>query len=152
MNLYRISRRKFVRDLRGEGARLFGGRWNEKGVPMLYTSQHISLTAMETLVHTPIASIPDDLQLITLFLPDDIQIKEIPETTLPDFWRKYPPPGFTITKGSEWIRSDKTLALKVPSVIIPSEFNILLNPDHTEIKRVEIIDVQNFSFDGRLVN
>ena len=86
MKLFRISRDKYICDLSGEGARLLGGRWNPKGVPVIYTSTHESLAALETLVHSPIANLPDDLKIAILNIPDDLQIKEVNRNSLPDLW------------------------------------------------------------------
>lgn len=150
MRLYRISKMKFAKDLSGEGARLFGGRWNRKGFPVLYTSENISLAAMELLVNLPVADLPDDLRLITLNVPDEISMRVISFDDLPKGWRHYPPPGSLSEMGTEWIQSEESLMLRVPSAVIPQEWNVLLNPQHSEMSRVEILSVEAFGFDKRL--
>lgn len=151
MNVYRIGREKFIRDLSGEGARLYGGRWNRKGIPMIYSSEHRSLAALEVLVHTSAHQIPDDLMLLTLSLPDDFNTATVIAEDLPDQWREYPAPVHLVELGSAWAESKESVLLRVPSAVIPREWNLLLNTLHDGIKRVEITDLQPFSFDGRLM-
>ena len=150
MKLFRISRDKYIRDLSGEGARLLGGRWNPKGVPVIYTSTHESLAALETLVHSPIANLPDDLKIATLNIPEDLQIKEVNRNSLPDLWHKFPAPPSLKTIGEEWIKTGKYLGLMVPSAVIPSESNVLLNLHHDASDAIHIENIRPFSFDSRL--
>lgn len=150
MRLYRISKMKFAEDLSGEGARLFGGRWNLKGFSVLDTSENISLAAMELLVNLPVADLPDDLRLITIDVPDEISMRVISSDDLPKGWRHYPPPRSLSEMGTEWIRTEESLILRVPSAVIPQEWNVLLNPQHSEMNRVEILSVEPFGFDKRL--
>lgn len=150
MDLFRIGREKYIRDLSGEGARLYGGRWNRRGIPLLYTSQHRSLAALEVLVHTTVHEIPHDLMLLTLSAPDDLEMKSVQVEDLTANWRDYPAPQFLVDMGSEWAELNESALFRVPSVVIPQEWNILINPLHEELKRIEIADIQPFSFDGRL--
>jgi RES domain-containing protein len=150
MELYRIARKRYIRDLSGEGARLFGGRWNSKGVPLVYTSEHVSLAAMEVLVHTPISEIPEDLMLATIQVPDHLSIRSILKTELPEGWRSYPAVDELVTTGTRWAEKRETLMLRVPSAVIPHDRNILINPLHKESTQVKISAVEEFSFDGRL--
>jgi len=150
MKLFRISREKYIRDLSGEGARLFGGRWNPKGVPVIYTSTHESLAALETLVHSPISNLPDDLQIATLTIPDDIHIKKIDKSSLPDLWHEFPSPPSLKAIGEEWTKTGKHLALMVPSAVIQSENNILLNPQHEASVAIHFEEIRPFRFDSRL--
>lgn len=150
MKLFRISREKYIRDLSGEGARLLGGRWNPKGVPVIYTSTHESLAALETLVHSPISNLPVDLKIVTLKIPGDLQIKEINRNGLHDLWHEFPAPPFLKTIGEEWVKTGKYLGLMVPSAVIPSENNVLLNPRHEAAHKIIIEKVRPFRFDSRL--
>lgn len=151
MELYRISREKYVRDISGEGARLFGGRWNRKGVPLLYTSQSISLAALEVLVHTSISNIPTDLQLLVLEIPDEVNINGIFVEDLPENWQQYPAPEEVVEIGNEWCTSGKAVGLQVPSVIIPQEYNMVLNPVHADFTHINIKEVRDFWIDERIV-
>lgn len=150
MHLFRISRKKYIRDLSGEGARLFGGRWNPKGVPVVYTSTHESLAALETLVHSPISNLPDDLQVAVLKLPDDFPIRISNRKDLSGQWREFPAPSAFKVIGEDWCKSGKYPALKVPSAVISSEWNILLNPLHAQSNEIKIDEVRTFTFDPRL--
>lgn len=150
MHLYRIARKKYIRDLSGEGARLFGGRWNPKGLPVVYTSTHESLAALETLVHSPISNLPDDLQVAILKLADNFPVHVINKENLPDKWSQFPAPSTLKEMGRTWWELGKFPALKVPSAVIASEWNILLNPIHDQLDEIKIDEVRPFTFDPRL--
>ena len=152
MFLYRISIEKYIRDLSGEGARRYGGRWNQKGTPAVYTSEHVSLAVLEVLVHVPAISLPKDLKLLKLKVPDDIRIEEIDPLILPDNWKEYPSPEDLKDLGTEWAGRCNTLLLKVPSAVIPSEWNYLINPLHEEFRKIKIDKIKDFQFDHRLVD
>ena len=150
MNVYRIGREEYIRDLSGKGARLFGGRWNKRGIPMIYTSEHRSLAALEVLVHTAVHQVPNDLMLLTLSIPDDLSTITLPADDLPEKWRTFPAPEHLVELGSNWAESQNSLLFRVPSAVVPQEWNILVNPRHEAIKQIKIADVKAFSFDGRL--
>ncbi len=149
MLVYRIASTKCIRDLSGEGARRFGGRWNKKGISALYTSENLALAALEILANTPVFSMPDLLSAIILQIPET-SITEIKSAGLPSDWKKYPVPDILKEMGSEWLLSGESLVLKVPSVIIDMEYNYILNSHHLLIEKVKIMNVIPFSFDGRL--
>lgn len=151
MELFRISKKKYIRDLNGEGARKFGGRWNSKGSAILYTSETESLAALETLVHTSISTMPSDLSLLILSVPDNISADKIEVNQLPSGWRNYPAPNQLTAMGSKWIESDSSLLLKVPSVLVQSEMNILINPNHSNADKLSIKEIRPFTFDMRLL-
>lgn len=150
MNLFRISKKRYIQDLSGEGARKFGGRWNLKGSAVLYTSQTESLAALETLVHTSMAAMPSDLNLLILSVPENIEPDKIEIQQLHSSWRNYPAPNQCAEIGSKWIDSDSSLLLEVPSVLIQSEKNILINPRHSDMEKLIIKEIRPFSFDMRL--
>jgi len=148
--LYRVSRSKYARDLSGEGARLGGGRWNIKGSAIVYTAENRSLAAMEALIHMMSADFLIGRKMVSIGVPESIIPLEINIASLPADWRNYPPSLNTATIGSKWAMSGESLLLRVPSAIIPHEFNILINPAHPEIKSVKIVDVDDFNYDDRL--
>lgn len=150
MNLFRISKKRYIQDLSGEGARKFGGRWNLKGSAVLYTSQTESLAALETLVHTSMAAMPSDLNLLILSVPENIEPDKIEIQQLHSSWRNYPAPNQCAEIGSKWIDSDSSLLLEVPSVLVQSEKNILINPGHSDMEKLIIKEIRPFSFDMRL--
>lgn len=151
MNVFRITRAKYAKDISGTGARLYGGRWNPKGLAVLYTAESRALAALELLVHLPPHLLPEDIKLITLEVPDDLLVETWLVSELPQTWRRYPASDELAAMGEKWVLSGKSLILKVPSVIIPQEFNILINPIHEAFDRVEILTVEDFRIDDRLV-
>lgn len=148
--LYRVSRAKHANDLSGEGARLGGGRWNHKGASIIYTAESRSLAAFEALVHM---SQPDFLigrKMVSVEVPETIIPKSIDITMLPKDWPAYPPPFALADIGTTWAMSMESLLLRVPSAVVPREFNILINPQHPDIKLVKILEAEDFVYDDRL--
>jgi RES domain-containing protein len=137
--------------LSGSGARLYGGRWNRKGIPVIYTSETRSLATVEYLVHVPLSIVPKDLRIACLEIPDEIVPEEISIADLPGHWRDYPAPPELAVLGSEWATATRSLLLWVPSVVVVDEFNTLINPKHPEMKRVTLSRVESFRLDRRLV-
>lgn len=131
----------------GEGARLFGGRWNSAGVPLVYLSEHLSLAVLESLVYQDRRHLPNDLVAYTVKIPD-VLIEHSGE--VPPAWFADPLRRQARRFGDMWARELRSLALRVPSAVIPSEFNLLLNPGHAEIEQLERVDEQPFVFDPRL--
>jgi len=150
MQVYRIGSAAYIQDISGTGAKLFGGRWNRKGISMLYTAEHRSLAALEVLVHLNRNELPDDLRLLSLQIPEE-SIMEISSTTNSKTQKGKPKKSFK-ELGNEWIWSNESLCLKVPSIIINEEFNILINPNHQLFKEIEIVKVDEFKFDRRLIH
>jgi RES domain-containing protein len=151
MDVWRICRSKHQASaFTGSGAEKTSGRWNRKGHPMVYTSENLSLAALELFVHVSPGIIPDDLISIQGKLPDSVSAIEIAEADLPSSWRNYPSPDELQTLGTDWLVGAKSLVLVVPSAINSMEKNILLNPAHPEIKRLKIEKCQPFQFDPRM--
>jgi len=151
MEVYRIARTQYGNDLTGIGTKLYGGRWNQKGTAMIYTSKSRALAALEFFVHLPLSLAPPGLKIVSLQIPDKTAIEEISLSDLPADWRTYPAPPKLANLGSAWVKTNKTLLLRVPSVIIEKEFNILINPVHPDIKLVTIGKIEDFKFDDRLL-
>ncbi len=151
ISLFRIARTIYINDLTGTGARLIGGRWNRKGDAVLYTSERGSLAALEYLVHLPPGLAPPNLSIREFELPDDVSSTEVPVTTLPPDWKTYPPLDITMKIGTDWLQAEDFLLLKVPSVNVIKERNVLINPNHPEFKQVEALPPELFAFDPRLL-
>jgi RES domain-containing protein len=134
----------------GEGARLYGGRWNSPGTRMVYTSSTISLAVLEVLVHLQEASLLSSYSLISAGF-DDALVERLDHSMLPDGWRTYPAPSDLQRIGDDWVRSQRSVALEVPSVIVESESNYLLNPAHPDFSSVVIGESEPFTFDERLL-
>lgn len=151
MQVFRIANTKHIRDLSGTGARLYGGRWNEEGVAVVYASESRALATVEYLVHVPAAIRPTDISLVCLSIPGRIMPKEIRVSDLPANWRSYPGPPELAEIGTEWVASNASLLLRVPSAVVDDEFNILIGPGHPDIRRVKIAEVKKYQIDQRLL-
>ena len=149
MEVFRISKCKYIDDLTGFGAYMYGGRWNSEGQYMLYTSQTASLALLETLVHLPPHLAPDGFCILSLDIPDD-DIETIKPSILPKFWDQYPNSFTTQHLGDDFLNKKKKMVLKVPSAILESEFNFLINPLHKNFKKVKIKLNQPLRIDKRL--
>lgn len=147
MIAYRLTKARYASGaFDGEGARLYGGRWNSVGTPMVYLASTLSLAALEILVHS---KRPEDL-MSYVHLRLRVDENQILRADLPDDWRLSPAPPSTQKLGDLWIKEKRSLIMEVPSVIIPEESNFLLNPEHPEFKNLEIEEAKAFSFDSRL--
>lgn len=149
MIVFRISNCRFINDLSGTGAALYGGRWNGLGTHIVYTAGSASLAMLESLVHFGGRIVGDYCQL-ALEIPDD-GIGELKENTLPPNWRESPAPDILKTFGNQFINEGKVLVLKVPSVLVPDESNFLINPEHPDFKKVRILVQSKIKFDERLL-
>lgn len=147
--LWRIARKAHT-ELDGEGARLHGARWSSKGVAVVYTASHLSLAALEYLVHIDPEDAPEDLVALGLHIPEDASEKVCGPVDLPAGWRLAPPPPECQEVGDRWVRAGEHLLLRVPSVLVPEEANVLINPGHPEACGVRIAVARPFSFDPRL--
>jgi RES domain-containing protein len=132
----------------GEGARLSGGRWNSVGTPVVYTSATLSLALVEILVHLPSGLLPS-YSAIPIEFADSLVIAVDPEA-LPANWTVHPPPPETQAMGDRWVAAGKSALLRVPSVVVPDEFNYVVNPSHPAFSRIEIGSPRSFPFDPRL--
>jgi RES domain-containing protein len=139
-----------LRGLDGEGARQAGGRWNHRGVAVVYTSATLSLAALEYFVHLDPADVPGDLVAIPAEIPDTLTRREITADSLPANWQAYPAPDQLANLGTAWVRARTTAVLIVPSAIVPQERNVLLNPGHPDFRRIRLGAPAPFSFDPRL--
>jgi RES domain-containing protein len=151
MLVYRIAKRDVVRDLSGTGAKLFGGRWNHRGTAVVYTSETRALATVEFLVHLSLSNAPRGLMIATIEIPDSIVPEEVPRGSLPRGWRDYPPPREVAELGTRWAKSNKSLLFRVPSAVVEQEYNILINPLHSEMPKVVLREVEALEFDKRLV-
>lgn len=150
MIVYRLSRGKFRNDLSGRGAELAGGRWNSKGVAMLYTSESIALCTVEIAVHMPLGIVPLDYFLVRIEFPDDTPIKEITIENLPKSWNTFPHSNATQEIGDAFILEEEYLVFKVPSATVQGNYNYLINPRHKDFNKVSVVDSVPFEFDKRL--
>ncbi|MDQ6757404.1 MAG: RES family NAD+ phosphorylase [Bacteroidota bacterium] len=147
MIIYRLTTSKFSGDLSGEGAKIYGGRWNPVGLAALYLSEFISLSILEILVRANKYNSPDSYSLLTIQLPED-SVNSIELKKLKTGWQNHI--EYTRSIGEDFIRMNQALVLKVPSAIVPQEHNYLINPAHKDSKKIKIIVVELLELDKRL--
>jgi RES domain-containing protein len=102
-------------------------------------------------VHVSLSNAPRGLKIATIEIPDKIVPEEVPRGSLPRGWRDYPPPRSVADLGTQWAKAKRSLLLRVPSAIVEQEYNILINPLHSDMKHVKLQRVDAFEFDKRLV-
>jgi RES domain-containing protein len=150
MEAYRLSRAKFATTLSGKGAALKGARWNSIGVELIYTANNRSLAMAEVAVHFTLATLPSDYMMISIFIPDDISLLKLNVSNLPIDWNIFPHPSTTQAIGDQFIADNKFCVLQVPSAVTQGDYNLLINPNHTDFKRIKIIGTHKFPFDKRI--
>ena len=147
---WRIVKKKHVATaFSGEGARLFGGRWNSIGVSVVYTASTTSLAALEMLVHLPTHEILRKYVVIQLQFEEGF-VTKIDPNNLPFNWDDDPPPVANQQIGDQWAKGLKSAVCKVPSAIIKNEYIYLLNPKHPDFNQFTIGKPMQFLFDPRL--
>ncbi len=149
MIVYRVGSTKYANDLSGTGARINGGRWNLIGVDCLYTSESRALAVLEYTVNVNIYSIPWALSITSIDI-SKISFRELNESELPGDWKKYPAPVSTQIFGSDLLKKAAFAVLKVPSIVVPNEFNYMLNPIHPDFRKFGIVDLSDFVYDVRI--
>jgi RES domain-containing protein len=150
MRVFRLSKRKYSKELNGKGAAKSGNRWNSKGTEIIYTAESRALAMAEVAVHLTLATLPSDYVMIEIEIPDNIIIKEIILKKLDEDWNNHPPSSNTQKIGDEFIDSIKECLLKVPSAVVQGDSNYLINPYHTDFKKIKIIEITDFPFDKRI--
>ena len=151
MEVFRLVREQFAQTLSGKGAAINGARWNSQGVEMIYTAINRSLAMAEVAVHFSIATMPKNYMMVTIDIPDDIEIKTLNSEHLPTNWNQFPHPTTPQKIGNLFITENTNCCLKAPSVVTQGDFNILINPQHEEFARVRIINIEQFPFDQRMI-
>ena len=148
MIVYRFTSRQYSDDLSGTGARLFGGRWNNKGFPALYTSSSISLGLLEVLVNAYDLSALQSLTLMRIEIPANLADSIYKATKLKNNWKD----DFDYTRwiGSEFLQKKDHLLLQCPSAVISDELNYMLNPEHKDYNKIKLLQSDDFAFDRRL--
>ena len=134
----------------GGGAKLYGGRWNSPGVLVAYASDSIALATLEVLVHLQSRTVLASYALASIQFPQEI-IEELEHSQLPTHWRRFPPPPENQAIGDLWVKECRSAVLRVPSAIIPSAQNFLLNPVHPDFAKTKIGTPAPFELDPRLL-
>lgn len=151
MKLYRITKRKHLSTAwDGIGAEISGGRWNSKGRRATYTGSSRALSTLELAVHIGPDALSLPYVLFEIDVPDE-QLMTLEEAALPSNWRTHPAPIETQDIGDQWLDSGASLGLIVPSVIIPQEYNVLLNPAHELYLEIAASAIEeNYVIDPRI--
>lgn len=153
MQLYRLARRPFVQGpggaFSGEGAYLAGSRWNTPGRRMAFAARSESLATLEYLVHATSQAYFDDTVLVIAEL-DERYVTTFEQAALPKGWRSFPPGAQTQRIGDRWLASGASVALQVPSAVVPREQNVLVNPQHRDFGRLKLLAIEEWGIDPRL--
>ena len=150
MEAFRLSREKYAAPLSGKGAAMKGVRWNSVGVEMIYTASNRSLAMAEVAVHLTLATVPKDYVMLTLYLPDHISLQKLTVADFPDDWNAFPHPNSTQAVGDKFISDNKYCVLQIPSAVTQGDFNLLVNPYHSEFSKIKIIEMEKIPFDERI--
>ena len=139
-------------DLSGKGAAVSGGRWNLKNDPVVYSASSIALACLETVVHLNAQSLPINRYAVEIQIPLSIWEKAYrpSQEELPKDWFELPAGTASAAFGSQWVHSSKSLLMVIPSVIVPMESNILINPLHPDIETIKAFDRGLFKYDERI--
>ena len=153
LTTYRIFKTKHsAKWFDGEGAYRFGGRWNSRGTRLVYTSASLSLASLEMLVNLNSEGLMQSYSYAAIKFDEGsvLNVEEI--RRLPSNWRDSPPPLVIQRIGDEWAESKLSLAMRVPTAVLPGEYNYLLNVEHPDFASVELGRPQGLNFDKRLYN
>ena len=150
MEVYRLSKQIDASILSGKGAAIKGARWNSIGVEIIYTATNRSLAMAEVAVHFSLATLPSDYMMVTIHIPDDISLLKLNSTDLPTDWNTFPHPSTTQAIGDQFIADNKYCVLQIPSAVTQGDYNLLINPNHPDFKRIKIILTESFPFDKRI--
>jgi RES domain-containing protein len=152
LHLYRLVRREFASPdpFSGEGSFLYGGRWSSAGTRLSYASTYRSLAVLEYRAHIDPAFADQDLVIATLVIPEDVRVAPTP--LLPENWRQNPAPETLRAFGDRFVASAEAAIMLIPSVILPEENNVLINPKHPDFRRFNLHpELLPFHFDTRLL-
>jgi RES domain-containing protein len=137
-------------DLTGQAAKAVGGRWNDVGTPMVYAASSIALAVLETVVHLGAGGMVFNRYIVAIDIPAELYRRREVMKQPPEAWDSIPPSFKSRQFGSAWIRSEGRLLLDVPSVVVPHERNLLINPLHADIGRLTATNLGRFVYDPRL--
>jgi len=151
MHVYRLARKKYKIELSGKGAARSGNRWNSKGTEIIYCANSRALAVAEIVVHLSLGTMPTDYVLLEIDLPTSVPRKTLRRSSLPIGWNDFPHILETQGIGDDFVRNGATCVLKVPSAVVPGEFNLLINPAHPDFAKISIHGQTGFPLDERLL-
>jgi RES domain-containing protein len=148
---WRLSKTRYAaRAFDGEGARVYGGRWNSPGTRVAYASESVALATLEVLVGLQDTSLLTSYSLIKIEFPDEL-METVDRRKLPVSWNRHPPTPETQRLGDLWVAEGRSAVLEVPSAVVEEEHNYLINPLHEQFVRIEIHRARQFRLDPRLL-
>lgn len=139
-------------DPTGTGAKITGGRWNRVNSAVVYTSTAISLACLETIVRLNAGGLPLNRYLVRIDVPDEVLAKagRLPQAACPVGWDAIPAGMVSLAIGEDWLAAGDSALLFVPSIVVPEEFNVLVNPAHPDAAHLTYTKIRKFSYDARL--
>ncbi|MFC3416469.1 RES family NAD+ phosphorylase [Algoriphagus hitonicola] len=150
MRVFRLIRRKYGIELSGKGAALSGNRWNSKGTELIYCADSRALAMAEVAVHLSLTILPKDYVMVEIDIPDHISVASVSTDVLPIEWSSFPHLLDTQQIGDDFVSERKNCVLKVPSAVVPGDFNFLINPYHPDFMAIRIVGQKDFPFDSRI--
>ncbi len=140
-------------DLTGTGAKLSGGRWNRKGTPMIYAASNRALACLETMVHLNVGDLPLNRYLVELAIPEKLFLSAVRFNAQHHVgWDAIPEGLVSLEAGQGWIKQSTSAVMIVPSVIVPEEFNVLINPVHPDARAITANKVRKWLYPGPRVH
>lgn len=150
MRVFRLIRKKYGIELSGKGAALCGNRWNSKGTELIYCADSRALAMAEVAVHLSLSILPKDYVMVEIEIPSYISIDTLSKEDLAANWSSFPHVLDTQQIGDAFVAERKNCTLKVPSAVVPGDFNFLINPHHPDFSAIRIVGQEDFPFDSRL--
>lgn len=150
MRAFRLIRKKHGIELSGKGAALSGNRWNSKGTELVYCADSRALAMAEVAVHISLSILPKDYVMVEIEIPSNISVASLSSDELPLNWSNFPHVLDTQQIGDAFVAERKSAVIKVPSAVVPGDFNYLINPHHPDFTAIKIVDQEDFPFDSRL--
>ena len=145
-----VKKSREAEALSGEGARLYGGRWNHRGTDVVYLSDSLSLAALEVFVQLGSSHRGMIFATFHIEIPDSVSAVSLERDKLPSNWRDEPPPDACKDIGTDWIKGGTSSILEAPSVIVPVQKNYIINTAHPDYRLFHIVREDDFSFDPRM--
>lgn len=150
MRVFRLIRKKYGIELSGKGAALSGNRWNSKRTELIYCTDSRALAMAEVAVHLSLSILPMDYVMVEIDIPTYVSITSLSKEDLPATWSSFPHLLDTQQIGDAFVAERKNCVLKVPSAVVPGDFNFLINPYHPDLSAIRIVGQEDFPFDSRL--
>ena len=147
MLVYRITKAMYADRLVASGG---AARWNSRGQFVIYTAATRALACLENVVHRGSEGLSSTFRVMVIDIPDTVRFETIDPQTLPEDWIDYQQYKTCQPLGGEWLNSNRSAVLRVPSAIIPNEWNYLLNPAHPDFSSIRLLQTEPFIFDPRI--